>query len=205
MRKDNKGYSLIELLIVLAIMAVLAALGMVTFNSANRQRPAKAKDNLVSSAKYAKSLVQAQSADYCVAIIKSSNSTEGYYAVIGTAAGTSQTDLRSSFRSEYVVTVDNGGVKTKQHDTSKEYTLSELIDDPTKAQNSQSLGNRVEIKYEGSEIEDTANSAIIIKFSKFDGSVVAGAGQYDFYQPGKSQAVSSVILNLHTGNFRKNN
>ena len=207
MRKDNKGYSLVEVLIVLAIMAIIAGLSMVTFNSANRQRAVKAKDNLVTTSKYAKSLVQAQSSEYCVAIMKSSDASIGYYAVIGTATGTSQAELIGSFTSEHIVTTEVDGVKYKKTD-SNGYSLDQLKAEPTKAQNVQSLGNRVVIKYqeEGeSEIEITDATPIIIKFSKYDGSVIAGAGTYTFFNKGSDSICSKVELAKTTGKFRKVN
>ena len=208
MRKDNKGYSLVEVLIVIAIMALLAGLGMVTFNSANRQRATKAKDNLVTTSKYAKSLVQAQSSDYCVAIMKSSDNSVGYYAVIGTSTGYTQTDLRDNFRSENIVVTEKNGVKYKKTDptdTDKAKKLAELVADPTIAQNTQALGNRIVIKYKGTEITEDPSSAVIIKFSKYDGSVIAGAGEYEFSNKGSSDVVSKVVLNEITGKFTKGN
>ena len=203
MKKDNKGYSLIELLIVIAIMAILAGLGMVTFNSVNRQRATKAKDNLVTSAKYAKSLVQAQSSEYCVAIMKSSDNSLGYYAVIGTSTGNTQSDLRTNFRSEHITVTEKDGVKYKKTDPAQGYALSSLVADPTVADNTQSIGNRVEIKYKGTEITDDINTAVIIKYSKYDGSVIEGMGEYEFMNQGASSAVAKVELIETTGNFKK--
>ena len=202
MRKDNKGYSLVEVLIVMAIMAIIAGLSMVTFNSANRQRAVKAKDNLVTTSKYAKSLAQAQSSEYCVAIMKSSDDSIGYYAIIGTATGTSQAELIGSFKSEHIVTTEVDGVKYKKTD-SNGYTLDQLKAEPSKAQNTQSLGNRVVIEYDGNEITDS--TPVIIKFSKYDGSVIAGSGTYTFFNKGSSSVCSKVKLVKSTGKFKKDN
>ena len=205
MKKDNKGYSLIEVLIVVAIMALLAGLGMATFNSANRQRATKAKDNLVTTSKYAKSLAQAQSSEYCVAIMKSSNNSVGYYAVIGTSTGYTQSDLKTNFRSEHIVSTNKNGVQYKKTDPSSGYDLTSLVADPSIAYNTQALGNRVVIKYDGTEITDDISTAVIIKFSKYDGSVIAGAGEYEFTNAGSNSVVSKVELNETTGKFIKGN
>ena len=205
MKKDNKGYSLVEVLVVIAIMALLAGLGMVTFSSANRQRAVKAKDNLVTTSKYAKSLVQAQSSEYCVAIMKSSDKSIGYYAVIGTSTGSTQDTLRTNFRSEYIDVTNKNGVNYKKTNPALGYDLATLVADPSIAQNAQSIGNRVVIKYEGTEITDDIRTAVIIKFSKYDGSVIAGEGKYEFMNSSSNGVVSKVELNETTGKFTKGN
>lgn len=207
MVKDNKGFSLVELLIVVAITFIVAGLSVLTFNAANSRRPEQTMDNLVSYAKYSKSLVKSESKNYCMAIIKCDDGN--YYAIQGTAEGNDISQLRSSFKSQ-----STESTKQTDPDTSSEktivrnnpdsgYSLAELQSNPTSAENYHNLGKYVSIYYEDQLIADGASNAMIIKYRKFDGSVISGAGKYSFSKYRSNSIKCSIVLEKSTGAFHK--
>lgn len=236
--KNNKGFSLVELIIVLAIMMILAGLSVVTFSAANGNKPQKSMDNFVSSVKYSKSLVKANDKDSCVAIMLCNDGY--YYAFQGTASGDSQDALRSSFRSlktsEVSHTANSISTAKNVRRNAPEYTLAELNSTPRSAAIYQQLEKRVSIFYndsygntgygtgssslnnnktttvtlynatdvpKGTEITAGENNAVIIKYRKYDGSVLTGAGCYSFSKYGKKDIKCAIILEKATGVFHK--
>lgn len=208
MMKNNKGFSLIELIIVIAIMALLSALSVVTFAMANRQRPNKVMSNVMNYAKYSKSLVQSYTKDFCMVIMKCDDNN--YYVFHGTATGDTESELRDSFRPQNMKKVSvsptsSETVLRNQPDSS--LTLTELAQNPTKASNYHSLGRGVTITYKDSSGAETEiggkDSAVIIQFSKFDGSVKYGAGTYIFSEYNGTDPQCSTVLEATTGAFHK--
>lgn len=215
MLKENKGFSLIEMLIVIAITFIVAGLSVVSFNMANRRRPQQTMDNLVSCAKYSKSLVKANTNDYCMAIMKAADGN--YYVIQGNATGSNMSELRTNFKSEAI----ESSTETKAGTTETQkvlknvpkYTLAELENDPSKAENYKNLGKSVKIFYAegdggsstsvGNEITQGAQNAVIIKFRKFDGSVVNGSGRYSFSNYRSDTIKCSIVLEKSTGAFHK--
>lgn len=179
--KNNKGFSLIEMVVSLAIMAIVASIGMVSFSMATHRTPYKVQSNLESCAKYAKNLVMSEDEDYCMLLFKTSGLNGNYYAVYGTATGDSQTDLKNSFRSQKIIKDSHGNLV---NDRSNGHSIAEIIANPNIAENRQQIGNFVTIGYNSASsgilnpIGDNQGSCLIIKFRKFDGSVIAGDGQY---------------------------
>lgn len=208
MIKNNKGFSLIELIIVIAIMAIISTLSVVTFNMANRHRPSKVMNNVMSYAKYSKSLVQSYTKDYCMVIMKCNDGN--YYVFHGTATGSTESELRDSFRPADLKRVSTGGTSTdtvlrNQPDSS--LTLAELMKEPTKAKNYQGLGRGVTITYQdesgGQRVIEGTDTAVVVQFSKFDGSVKFGAGKYIFSKYNGTAPQCSTVLERTTGAFHK--
>lgn len=208
MMKNNKGFSLIELIIVIAIMAIISTLSVVTFNMANRHRPDKVMNNVMSYAKYSKSLVQSYTKDYCMVIMKCSD--DNYYVFHGTATGNSESELRDSFRPQNLQSVSVGGASTEtviRNQPDSSLNLSALESDPSQAGNYHKLGRGVTITYKNesgaeTEIGGTA-TAQVIQFSKFDGSVKYGAGTYIFSEYNRTKPKCSTVLERTTGAFHK--
>lgn len=205
---NNKGFSLIELIIVIAIMAIISTLSVVTFNMANKHRPNKVMNNVMSYAKYSKSLVQSYTKDYCMVIMKCDDNS--YYVFHGTATGSSQSELRDSFRPQNMKSVNVDPTSTEtviRNQPDDSVTLAELAQDPTKASNYHSLGKGVMITYKdesGGETEiGGTGSAQVIQFSKFDGSVKHGAGTYIFSEYRGTNPKCSIVLEGTTGAFHK--
>lgn len=208
MMKNNKGFSLIELIIVIAIMAIISTLSVVTFNMANRHRPNKVMNNVMNYAKYSKSLVQSYTKDYCMVIMKCNDNN--YYVFHGTATGNTESELRDSFRPENLKKVSTGGTSTEtvlRNQPDNTLTLTELVQDPKKAKNYQGLGSGVTITYKdeagGQREIGGADSALVVQFSKFDGSVKYGAGTYIFSKYHGTTPECSIVLEKTTGAFHK--
>lgn len=208
MMKNNKGFSLIELIIVIAIMALLSGLSVVTFNMANRHRPDKVMNNVMNYAKYSKSLVQSYTKDFCMVIMKCDDNN--YYVFHGTATGDTESELRASFRPQNLkkVSVDSTSTETVlRNEPDNSLTLTELAQDPTQATNYHNLGRGVTISYKdeggGTTVIGGTDSALVIQFSKFDGSVKHGAGTLVFSKYNKTAPQCSIVLEGTTGAFHK--
>jgi prepilin-type N-terminal cleavage/methylation domain-containing protein len=202
MLKNNKGFSFIEMVIVIAIMAILAGLSTLTFASVNRARSDRMMDNFKTYAKYCKTLTKSNSKDTCMALMKADD--DSYYVIYGVASGDSMADLRSSFQSMNIQVVSADG-KQKQVNQAG-YSLAELESEPTKAAEYNELGNnKITIKYNGTAIEQGAQNAIIIQFRKFDGSVKVGFGNYSFSKTRRPNEIKcETTLEELTGEFPSN-
>lgn len=206
--KNNKGFSLIELIIVIAIMALLSGLSVVTFAMANRQRPNKVMNNVMNYAKYSKSLVQSYTKDFCMVIMKCDDNN--YYVFHGTATGDTQSALRTSFRPQNMKQVNTDATSTEtvlRNQPDDSLTLTELAQEPTKAGNYHSLGSGVTITYKDESGAETViggtDTALVVQFSKFDGSVKHGAGTFIFSKYHGTDPQCSIVLEGATGAFHK--
>lgn len=205
MKMNNKGFSLIEMVIVIAVMAILAALSMVTFNMANSRRPEKVKNSFTYCADYSKNLVKAQDKNCCMLIMKD---TDGeYYAVQGQGGGVTQLQLALGDDTEVF--------KSKKADGT-ELSLDEVLADPTAAADYKNLGRFVQIWYTDNagsdpklvgEASGTGTPYMFVKFRKYDGAVILGDGLYEFSEYSRANETNrskvtiktSVVLEKSTG------
>jgi prepilin-type N-terminal cleavage/methylation domain-containing protein len=194
MLKNNKGFSLIELVIVIAIMALLAGLSTMTFNSVISARSERMMDNFKTYTQYAKTLTKAESRDICMALMKGTN--DHYYVVYGTASGDA-----STFQSLNTSTQTDAVTGEKKLVYNPGYSLSQLANDPSQAAEYKDLGNYITVFYEGNEVTSGAGNAVIVKFLKFDGSVVWGSGKFSFSKYRSKDIKCSTTLNESTGAF----
>lgn len=177
MRQNNKGFSLIETIIVVAIMAILAAIGVVTFVSCRTAESKSAKNKFVSACNYEKQIVKAKSADNCMVLMKADNGK--YYIYYGVATGSTEADLLNSFKT-----------------IAGNCTLTQLKSDPDLSSDREVLGSKVSISNSSGVI-----SSAILKYRKFDGSVLFGSGEYTFSMANHPHSTNTftVDLNKSTG------
>lgn len=195
MKTNNKGFSLIEMVIVIAIIAILAALSMVTFYMANSRRPEKVKYNFTYCADYAKNLAKAQDQDSCMVLFQ--NDRGEYYAVQGVGKGTTMAELGGS---------DADLCFTSKNGNGDKVSLATLMADPNSVVEKKNLGRNVQIWYKdtagGSEklVGSDDLKCLFIKYRKFDGSVMVGAGEYliSEYDRSNKQEFSQVTIKLDT-------
>ncbi len=186
----------------MAIMAIVTGLSFLTYASANRRQPSKTRDNFKNYTTYASQLVKAEDKDVCLAIVEYKDE---YYGIMGLASGDSQAALISSFHSFKKIVQPSGNAAGKYED---EYPLSDFTSGsraPTTAREFLSLGKRTQIDYTsvaGATTIVDASNPVIIKFRKFDGSVLAGAGEYKFSTPVSGDNDSTLILEESTGSLR---
>ena len=200
---NNKGFSFIEFIIVMAIMAVVSGLSFMTFSAANRRQPSKTRDNFKNYLTYVSKLTQSESKDICVAIFEVNNA---YYAVVGVASGDSQASLMSSFKIAKKQTSTVNGKQVTNYVADR--PLSDIMSgamQPEEAADFLSLGSKTTMSFQetGSAGAWTigTNNPVYIKFRKFDGSVVSGHGEYSFGSRGDIEKNKSVlVLEKATGN-----
>ncbi len=199
---NNKGFSFIEFIIVMAIMAVVSGLSFMTFNAANKRQPSKTRDNFKNYVEYSSQLVKAEDKQVCLAVFEIGNT---YYGIVGLASGDSQADLISSFKSAKKVA---GATSSDAMTYVGEYDLADFTSgavSPLQAREALTLGNKTNVHYTpvgGSEQLIDASNPVIIKFRKFDGSVIAGAGEYRFAKRRTDDSNSFLVLEESTGNIR---
>ena len=70
MKKNNKGFSLVELIVVIAIMAILAAVAIPTFAGFIDKANEAANEDFLYQAKYAIELANAEDPDFVVTTVK---------------------------------------------------------------------------------------------------------------------------------------
>lgn len=199
MKLNNKGFSLVEMIIVMAIIVILASLSMVTFNMANSRRPEKVRNTFIYCADYAKNYVKAQDKDSCMVIVKSPDGE--YFAVYGKGSGATQAELASAGDTGFTARSSAGG----------ELTLDEIEANPYDAADFKNLGKYVQIWYnDGSNdilIGSESNPCLFVKYRKYDGAAVLGYGEFKFSEYTRSNATSiddvkiqsTIVLEQSTG------
>ena len=175
--KKNNGYSLVEMVIVIAIMAILAGVSFITIGIIRNAKQSAAastlNDQLGSCIIQTKAISDNGSKRLCMLVKKNTN---GQYAIqFGYLSGSDLKNMDTN------VVLDSGKVEDCQAILSKEVT--KIVYKPAGG---------------GTELDDN----LMIRFSKSDGSVVAGAGEYDLY--GRDNKVfSTIVLDKVTGNHFK--
>lgn len=193
--KQNRGYTLVEMLIILAIIAVMTGMSFVTLGIINQARCTAAAENFNDQVGglllKTRAVSNAKETDkpLCMKFV--------YVKKAGEAA-----DAENKNGTYYLIEgYDNSG-------TFEAFDPDALDPEAYKADSSKkkqlvSLPNRVTIKY--AENKDDTPQLVgenhIIKFRKSDGTVEKGAGYYYFMHGGKT--VARVYLDKTTGKHYK--
>ena len=170
----NKGYTLVEMLIVIAIMAALAGLSMYSIGvirNAKRQAAVTTFDNQISSC-LVKTKADSEVSDskvVCMYIKKKATGGKNYCIKVGynTSGG--------------VADVVKGTVAVDSDETTWDAVLPKDV---------------VKIEYNGTALDDGDEQKII--FNKSDGSVKVGGGSYTFYKS-NSEVYATIYLDETTG------
>lgn len=188
--KKNKGYTLIEMLIVIAIMAILSGVAFVTlgvmrqakYNASISAFQTQLSNLWIQTKAISQSKVQASptssenSAKYPLCMIVTLNEDDTDDVRNGSFVVKSGYNLGSDFD-------ENEDLTTLTHLVKIKYT-------PT---NSKQVHDKTNLDGSGYIAGD-----LIIQYNKSDGSVKYGAGTYDFYY--NDRVVGTVHLDSVTGN-----
>lgn len=177
--KKNKGYTLVELIIVIAIIAVLAAASFVTIGIIKQAQYNTAattiSDQMGSLLVKTKALSDPSNEPLCMAIQYN-------------AASRTYADGNVAKAGSYSIVLG--------HNTGSGFV--EKVTDTAEA----TLPNFITITYAPTSTAQKASFAsdtnFIIQFNKSDGSVKYGAGRYDIIYNGNT--VASIYLDAVTGN-----
>lgn len=192
MVKDNKGYTLIELIVVIAIMAVISGVCFLSYGAATQNEPQKTKNDIMTRYNYLRDTVKAKSPENAAVLFRSSVDDKYYFA-------TGKFDSTSGF------VPDDGSAD-----------IAALISSTDKASaNTISFGKKVDIYY-NSTIESSKggglgsaalinnSSYVLVRYSKKDGSVLSGGGTYYVSKRNASKSTVNVTITKlipATGNF----
>lgn len=181
MKRSNKGYTLVELLIVIAIMAILSGVAVVSVGLIKQARARDAvqsfNSQLTSAWLQTKAMGEKQDSMYMKVV---RNGKQADYT-ISLYDGSTKKDLSGG-------TVDNNGhvtAETGNVTLSKYVTITYTPSD--KSQLEKNYGN------------DKDSGKWYIKFDKATGAALRGAGKYVFTDT-KGDLVSTVYLDAATGN-----
>lgn len=195
MKKDNKGYSLVELLIVLAIMAVLSGLAVVTWNIVYKAKCQAGANNFNSEVNTLRSSTMAKNEDFCVRVYQEES---GAYIV---ERGLCPTDNIDDFWVPNISDKDNYDDFFNYNNTGTPLTIKIKYEISYK----NTKNNTTYIIQESKAYEDLGGAkpeGILIKYAKSDGSMKCGYGEFVFQKVSKSNKIvtlSTVTLNKETG------
>ena len=188
MQKGNKGYSFVELIIVIAIMAILAAASLITVGIVNNARASAVATELDSQIGALLNTTKAQSPTEALYIQVMSNANNfgksSYSYSTGSMVVTSNTasdfSMNTSIKPYDTTSWFNNKVVIEYVPENTNQQITEYSSDPSK---------------------------IIIQFNKSDGSVRKGAGRYIIHKRVNNSmsdysgdVVATVYLNASTGN-----
>lgn len=170
----NKGYTLVEMVIVIAIMGILAGLSVVTFSIVDEARCSAAVNTLnnqMSSCLIQTKAVSSLDKPMCM-VIKKRSSDNSYVVMKGTLDGTSVSGVADTA------------------DEKCEAILPKQISKITYTPSSS-----------GQMHADASSDQMVIQFVKSDGSVCYGAGQYDLYtkKGGTERIYASIYVDPVSG------
>lgn len=213
MRK-NQGYTLIEMIIVVAIMAVMAGFAVITFGIVKKAKCNAAIDTfnnqLTSLAIKTKSLSQSKnqaspldpSSDastypICMLVRRNDSSYTGTSPYPAYDSDARKKDAYIMYLGYYnssgnFVVKEELGVLPRvieiDYDKASEGQLHTLAKNGT---------SEIDKKHSAGS-DDTTIDTFVIQFNKSDGSVMYGGGTYNFYVSGSQYG--KVVLNSATGN-----
>ena len=215
--KYNKGYTLIEMIIVIAIMAIMSGFAVVTFGIVRKAKCNAAIDTfnnqLTSIAIKTKSLSQSKDQNPADAI-DSSNMASLYPLCLMVR----RNDPNYSGSTPYPPYDPDSRKKNAYimymgyYDSSNNFVVKEEVGilprvieidydkasiDQLHALDNDGSDNEIDKKYNSSS-SNTDIDTFFIQFNKSDGSVKYGAGKYEFYVNGSKYG--EVVLNSATGN-----
>lgn len=175
MKRKNAGYSMVELIIVLGMIAVLSGLAAVTISAITTARATSAKESFNEELSTLQTMTKSQNKDSAILI----EMVDGkYHLTYGTFSGdkTSSADLAD---------------KTKfTADSSKDVVILDRVKIMYAATASDTAKELTEVN---------ASGIMIIMFNKADGSVLSGSGIYTFNKDRSDASVGKVTLNKTTG------
>ncbi len=161
---NENGYSLIELVIVIAIIAILSGMAMVSMAAIKTSRANASMHTFDTELSALITRTKAQSKDNAI-IIKRNSRGDGYEVYYGTST-------------------DGTLAKWSQTSTEAEAKM-----------------DRVDIYYDAGsgEVLVDGSDTILLKINKADGSVISGAGVYNFCRSGTTRSVGTVTFNRSSG------
>lgn len=182
MVKDNKGYSLIEVIISITIMAIISCVCFLSYAAATQNEPQKVRSDIETRCNYLRDIVKAKSQDNAALLFKSSSDDKYYYA-----------------RGTY--TVADG---FKSFDGAQDPSALIAGTNETSA-DTVSFGKKVDIYYnsaveasKGDGISGAAlldgSSYVLFRYSKKDGSVISGGGSYYVSKRGIAPSASNASI-----------
>ncbi|MBQ9983732.1 MAG: prepilin-type N-terminal cleavage/methylation domain-containing protein [Lachnospiraceae bacterium] len=188
--KKNKGYTLIEMLIVIAIMAILTGVAFVTLKVMHQ---AKYNSSISTFQTQLSNLwIQTKAISQSKVQLNPTDATDGAkypLCMVVTLNEDSSDDIRDgSFEVKTAYNKDTDVTDKESH-----ATLTHLVDIKYTPTNSKQVHSKTSIDGSGFITGD-----VIIQFNKADGSVKYGAGTYDFYYD--NRVVGTVYLDSVTGN-----
>ena len=170
----NKGYTLVEMLIVIAIMGILAGLSFVTFAIVDEARCSSAVNTLnnqMSNCLIQTKAISAVDKPMCL-VIKKRSSDNVYVIMKGTLEGSDVSGISDT--------------KDENCEAILPRQISKITYTPTGS----------------SQVHTRASSdQMILQFVKSDGSVCYGAGQYDLYTntSGEERIYASIYVDPISG------
>lgn len=176
----NKGYTLIEMIIVIAIMAILAGVAAVAFNLISKAKVQDAVTSFNSQLSY--SWLQTKA---------TASKQKSMYAVIkGPAKDVGDSDFDRGGDCDYQFTLydtDSAGAAVEESSTifsawAKYVTITYTPNPAGQAQTGYG----------------TSKTGFYIQFDKSNGSVIKGAGTYEF-KDAKGDVAATIYLDAATG------
>lgn len=171
---SNKGYSLVELIIVIAIIGILSALSLGTWRSVDNANYKKAVSTLESEMRTLRNSTMAQDSSMAMKLYLGDDGI--YYVVRGTYDGTDFTEPAA-------------GTALADLDYYKYQGTSNPV----------SILKKGSITYNGTVVDE---QGVIIQFNKSDGSITSanGAGEYCVYRR-NGKLVANIHVKTTTGLF----
>lgn len=198
--KKNSGYTLIEFIIVLAIMAILSGMAFVTLGiikQAKCSAAASELDNQMASIWIkTKALSQSKTQSSSSSDIPSAK----YPLCAMIKKNTDSADNVKDGKYEILLGYDNGNTFILKESLTALDSIIEVTYDKSSSTKTKTFSS---IDYSadstrGSDTSTDVDKAFVIEFNKADGSVVYGAGSYHIVYNGKITA--DVYLDSITGN-----
>lgn len=175
-KRNNAGYSLVELIIVLGIIAVLSGLAAVTISAITTARATSAKESFNEELSTLQTMTKSQNKKAAMMIEKNGDKYQITYGTFtGDTSDVTAFGDKANFTadaSKDVVTLDRVKIMyaAKASDTPKELTQV-----------------------------NASSGIMIIMFNKADGAVLSGSGIYTFNKDRSDNSVGKVTLNKTTG------
>lgn len=193
---SNRGYSFVEMLIVLAIMAIMSAMAIVTWNSVNSARYRNAISTFESEISTLRTATMAQGSEMALKVYYDSSYKDRFNKPIGAyVIKRGYCDASGVFHE--IALPDTSSVPAEySHLANSDYYAYRGVSNPV------FVMQKGKIKYSetGTTPTDIGATGVIIQYNKSDGSLNSGSGTFVIEKANGDTAAEIHIVRI-TGTY----
>lgn len=205
MKDNNKGYSLVELVIMMGIMAVLSALAGVTIHLIDSARYTAATNTIESELSTLRMMTMAKDSNMCLRFYCDNDGN--YFIERGVSSDGTVANFRvpaqgdSDYDEYFSYNSSNKPIKVSNKIT-VQYKTSETLPSGAQSAVTYLMSAEAQKSVPATNVANASLKGVIIQFNKSDGSVRKGNGNINIIKKDGSKC-AKIVLNQVSGSHTR--